>query len=330
MNPPSNIVDIYKSQGWNDEAAIRGDIAAGGWKSKVPNSGGGASGGSSAPTAPSIQEFSDKAYAPADEALKQYVMALRGQRQPLDVYGELEQAAGLPGMKATAATLREQIGNLEDTIKRVEPNVNATTKESYVTEAQRAGMIEARQKPLIENLGTLTTGLGRISEGISAASADLGTRMQLYLQGQEQALKPLEIQLAAASEKAARQVTGFTADVQNKLTSLMAEWNRNNELDDQKTEQAFQALQSEKSYAQELAKMVEQSKLNVSEYQQKKVIDNKSTGTSGGSAKYYDPNAGKSSTTGLKSPPMSAPVGTVTEYPAGSGIYWTSTGNGWN
>ena len=36
MQPPSNIVDIYKSQGWNDLDAINADIKAGGWTSKVP------------------------------------------------------------------------------------------------------------------------------------------------------------------------------------------------------------------------------------------------------------------------------------------------------
>uniref|UniRef100_A0A6M3KU32 Uncharacterized protein n=1 Tax=viral metagenome TaxID=1070528 RepID=A0A6M3KU32_9ZZZZ len=33
--PPANIVDLYKAQGWNNEASIKADIAAGGWKSKV-------------------------------------------------------------------------------------------------------------------------------------------------------------------------------------------------------------------------------------------------------------------------------------------------------
>lgn len=52
--PPSNIVDIYKSQGWNDTAAINADIAAGGWQGKVPaGGGGGSSGGLNLPAPPS-------------------------------------------------------------------------------------------------------------------------------------------------------------------------------------------------------------------------------------------------------------------------------------
>lgn len=36
MQPPGNIVEIYKKQGWNNKEAIDADIAAGGWQSKVP------------------------------------------------------------------------------------------------------------------------------------------------------------------------------------------------------------------------------------------------------------------------------------------------------
>ena len=57
IQPPSDmpsmddLINIYKRQGWADEAAIRADIAAGGWKNKIPvlgetSSGGGAGGGS--------------------------------------------------------------------------------------------------------------------------------------------------------------------------------------------------------------------------------------------------------------------------------------------
>lgn len=35
MPPRDQLVNLYKAQGWNDEAAINADINAGGWKSKV-------------------------------------------------------------------------------------------------------------------------------------------------------------------------------------------------------------------------------------------------------------------------------------------------------
>lgn len=40
MPPIDQLVALYKQQGWTDDAAIMGDINAGGWKSKVPNGGG--------------------------------------------------------------------------------------------------------------------------------------------------------------------------------------------------------------------------------------------------------------------------------------------------
>lgn len=36
-----SLIQIYRSQGWNDDAAIRADIAAGGWQGKVGGNGGG-------------------------------------------------------------------------------------------------------------------------------------------------------------------------------------------------------------------------------------------------------------------------------------------------
>jgi len=35
-----SLIEMYKKQGWTDEAAIKSDIAAGNWKSKVPSTGG--------------------------------------------------------------------------------------------------------------------------------------------------------------------------------------------------------------------------------------------------------------------------------------------------
>lgn len=222
---------------------------------------------------PSVLDYTEKAYAPADEALKSYVMAMRGQQKPLDVYSQLETEAGLPQMKKTASTLRENIGNLEDTIRRVEPNISATTRNSLVTEGQRAGMVEARQKPLLQNLGTLTTGLGRIEQGITAASQGIDTKTGLFIKGQEQELQPYQVELTAMQDRAARMVSGFTADNQNNLQVLLAKWNRQNELNDREVDQAFELLKLEKGYNNEISKMKEQTTQDVSQYKQQKVID---------------------------------------------------------
>lgn len=292
--------DILKSKfGFNDPNVINGILNDPGQVArytKEMDGGSGSSGGGSVDlNVPSIAEYTDKAYAPADEALKAYVMALRGQKNPLDVYNELETAAGLPQMKETASTLRGQIGSLEDTIRRVEGDVNASTGQSLVTEAQRRGMVTAKQQPLLENLNTLTTGLGRIEQGISAASSDIGTKTGLFVQGQEQALKPYEVQVTALQDRAARLVSGFTADTQNQLTTLMAKWNRSNELTDKETDQAFELLKLEKNYNNEIEKMKQQSTIDLAEYKAKKGIDNSGNGTPSNINSYYD----SSSTPGI-------------------------------
>lgn len=258
-------------KGWDTNSAWEDFKVTGGQKGYGGSAGGGSV--NPLPAPPSILEFSDKAYAPADAALKEYVMSLRNQQQPLDVYKQLEDAMGLPSMKKTAGTLREQIGSLEDTIRRVEPNVQATTKESLVTQGQQEGMIAERRRPLMENLGVLGTALGRVTEGISAATADLGTRVSLFMEGQKQALKPFEVQLAAMNDRAARQVTGFSADVENQLSVTMANWERQNELSDQETERAFELLKIEKNYQNTLGELIKKSELEFEQYKDKQPID---------------------------------------------------------
>lgn len=302
----ANIPGYSGYDSWNDEASAMADFKATGGKGKeTPGSGGG-----DLPSAPSILDFTEKAYAGSDNALKEYVMAMRGQRNPLDVYSELETAAGLPQKRATASTLREQVGSLEDTIRRVEGNVNATTTESYVTEGQRAGMIEARRKPMIEDLSYLATGLGRVEQGIAADMQGLDTKTNLFLKGQENELKPYELQYTAENDRAARLVTGFTADAQNNLQIMMAKWNRQNQLDDREVDQAFELLKMEKGFQQEFDKMQEQSKMSLDEYiakqpidlstyEKQKQIDQKYKTSSGGgvvdTSSYYGGSSGNSS-----------------------------------
>jgi len=283
--------------GWGAAEADADFAATGGAGKGASGGSSGGNGGNPLPAPPSIAEYSDKAYAPADEALKEYVMQLKSQEKPLDVYGQLETAMGLPSMKKTASTLREQIGGLEDTIRRVEPQVQATTRESLVTQGQQEGMIAERRRPLIDDLGVLGTALGRVSQSITAATADLGTRVSLFMEGQKQALKPYEVQLAALNDRAARQVTGFSADVENQLSVARANWERNNFLDDRQVEEAFELLKIEKNYQNELSKLIKTSEQEMSTYEKKKQVDQKyKVGTEAyDTTRYYEDNGSSGS-----------------------------------
>lgn len=280
-------------QGWGDTEA-RADFTATGGQD---TGGGGGNEFINPADIPSSLDFVMEQEKPIEEAFKEYAMTVRGQKPPLDIYQELETAAGLPQQKKIASTLREQIGSLEDTIRRVEPQVQATTKQSLVTQGQQEGMIAERRRPLMENLGTLGTALGRITQGISATIADLGTKAGLVFKGQEQQLEPLKMRLSLMQDRAARFISGFNSDKETRLSLLLDEVSRNRQLNDMDRTEAFELIKLENSYNRELSKLQKQSELDLALYTGKKEADKKygTTGTTDWTQYFTDNNVDISS-----------------------------------
>ena len=269
MEPPSNITDIYKSQGWNDDVAIKADIAAGGWKGKVPQ--GNTSGINYQP--PSSLDFAKQAQAPIDESFKQYAMGVRAQAKPIDIFTQMEEQAGLPQQRKVAATLREGIGNLEDTIKGVKAQVEGTSRESLLTESQRQQLVTAKQQPLLERLSEISTSLGRAQEGITAASQDIAQRTSLVMQGQDRETQLYAKQLDMETDKAARLQTAFDKDSENELQMYLTQLQRGWQLEDKDVERAFTLMLDEQDYNQVLTQQRIKSAQDLESYEAKKKID---------------------------------------------------------
>lgn len=291
---------------------------------------------------PSVYDFATGLEGPISDAYRDYIMALRGQPLPLDVYTQLETAAGIPGMKATATTLREQIGSIEDTIKRVDPTIAATTRESMVTEGQREKMSMAGKKPLLERLGELTTGLGRVEQGIQAGMQDLATKVSLFMQGQDQQLEPFRIGIQAMTDRASRLIAAYGIDAQNQFEAYLANIRRGWDLSDQEREEAFKLLESENKYRQLLETTAAGAGIPLTGDESNDDLLNLIGGaaaeelrisreTSGGETNWWDafntggsgwsivPNESASGSQTMSPPPMSAKPGTVQEY---NGFVW--------
>ena len=189
-----------------------------------------------------------------DRAFQDYALAQRSQAKPLDLYTQFEEQAGLPQMRQTASTLRGAIGNVEDAIKRVEPDVSLRSRNSLVTEAQRRGMVSAGQAPLQERLGELSTGLGRVQQGIDATTQDLGTKVGLVMQGQQIDRETFKMNLDLMINRSAQLISGFTGDRQVRMDFLMdklnrmrtladTEWQELNELNRMKIQHSYQMEQ---------------------------------------------------------------------------------------
>src|SRR3990167_8536113 len=81
-----------------------------------------------------VDFLKSQAFPLTDVAYEEYKTQQQGQTKPIQLYTEAEEAAGLPGMRKTASTLRGAIGNVEDALKRVEPDVSLRSQQSLVTE----------------------------------------------------------------------------------------------------------------------------------------------------------------------------------------------------
>jgi len=251
-------------QGW-DPASAQAD-----WQAKGENmatleqtrgvtpSGGGATstgryvGGVDESQIPSTLDYIEKLNTTEDTAFQDLVMAMKARKSPLDVYTGLEEAAGLPAMKSSAISLSKSINDIEDTLEMIEPDVSAKSRESLMTEAQRRAVVSKEKEPFREKLTKLSTNLGRLKDLIGLTGTEIGTKANLYMQGEEMKLEPIKLQYQALVDRNARLLTGFTSDKQTKLEILMDKINRQRELSDQEWQLANQLSSEQRSYLKQL------------------------------------------------------------------------------
>lgn len=240
------------------------------YANKNKGGGGSSGGGGGAPAAPTFDPkpyndllanlpsaagFATSLNAGEDSAFSDYLKYLSSQDSPLDFYTKASEANGVPALRKTQSTLQGQIYDLEDTLRRIEPDVTATTGESIVTDAQRRGIVTTRQKPVIENLGWLGQSLGRVSDAVTKGNEQALTLTDLQGQGVARTSDAYKTNLQIKSEQAARAMTGFTTDVQNTLDITLRKIARGEAVSDQQYQQAYDAWKLEKTYQLEMDKL---------------------------------------------------------------------------
>lgn len=177
-----------------------------------------------------------------DNAYNDYLHTVQSQPTSVDFYNQQLNAAGVPQLQKTSSTLQGQIFNLEDTLKRVEPNVTATTGNSLVTDAQRQGLVAAQQKPLNEQLGTLGTAEGRITDAITQGKADALSLTNLNSADQQKLVDAYKEKLTLAQSQGDRALQAFTSDITNTLNVTLAKIQRGEAVSDTEAANAFALL----------------------------------------------------------------------------------------
>ncbi len=196
--------------------------------------------------------------APGSQVLSEQTEFIRGQAQPIDVFTQFEQEAGLPEKRRLATDLRGQVFDLEDTISRVKGTVEGTSRESLLTQSQKDQLIREKKQPLLEQLGEFTTNLGRLEQSINISAQDVLTKTSLVREGVDRETQLFQSRIDFESEKAARLQTGFTQDIETSLEFILAKIKRGQEISDQERAEAFAWLTSEREFKNTLIEMREQ------------------------------------------------------------------------
>ena len=239
-------------QGWGQNEALADYNATGGsGKGGSSNS----ASGLDISSIPSTQSYVQGQFAGEDPYIKAITDKYASAEKPLDIYTRLENEAGVPQLRTTAGNLMKEVGNVEDILSGIEPDVAARTRESLVSEAMRRGLVQSKSEPWMEKLTKLGTGLGRVMEGLSLARQDIGTKVSLAMQGLEQELKPLEFAYSVKVDRNARLLSGFTDDKQTALDNLIRNWTRSNTISDRDYLTMQDLASEEKKYLQSLQKI---------------------------------------------------------------------------
>jgi len=303
------------------------------------NNGGG--GGASMPSAPSFdpkpyddllkslpsaKDFAAGLDSRENDVFGNYFKTAREQPKPLELFDMMSESAGVPQLRKSQSSLQGTIYDIEDSLRRLEPDINARTQNSVVTESQRRGMLTSAQKPIMENYGWLNQSLGRISGALAETQKDVTQRVGYALEGFRMELEPYKEQLSLVVTQNARAMTGFSTDRQTTLDVLLAKIGRQEKVTDQEFTAARELAIKEADYLQAIK--LQQNTFNQPNNQIVDVGGNKvlidmntgrtivnlggKTATTGGNGKdYYN-----------QEPQYSAPAGTIM-----NGYY--STGVGW-
>lgn len=202
---------------------------------------------------PKAGDVAKTASANENSALGDYFGYMKSQPSPLDFYNKAQTDAGIPQMRATQKTLQGQIYDMEDSLRRIEPDVSANTSNSLVTDAQRRGVVQARSLPIQTNLGWQTQSLGRVSSAISDANSQALNLTNLNQQGVSQMADLYKQKLQLATTQGSRALQALSADVSNIVNITLAKLKRGEQVSDQEAQNAFDLLKIQKQADAEAA-----------------------------------------------------------------------------
>jgi len=184
-----------------------------------------------------------------EESLFQKFETAQAGQEPLSTaYERMSTEQGIPGLTAQLSTVRGEVAKTGDLLDRLEEDINARTTGQLLSEPQRRRLLASEETPLRTQLGRLVTGQAEASGQLSTALQLVGNKMTYFTAEQQRQIQPILARISAFSDRAAREMSGFTEGLQDQLSLILAKIQRGQQLADQDWQQASDWSKMERQF----------------------------------------------------------------------------------
>ena len=167
----------------------------------------------------------------------EYETRLGGQEKLSNAFKRLSNETGLTDYS-------QKVGNIRDRLDRLDGDVTARTTGTFTTEGQRSRTVGAEARPLEDDLG-------RFSFAKAEASNLVNNQLNFLGQDQQNELRGVQNRMSQFSERAAREITGYTAAKTNELNLLLNKMQRQQSLSDREYARAEQLAAEERDFSRQ-------------------------------------------------------------------------------
>jgi hypothetical protein len=161
----------------------------------------------------------------------------------------------IPQLRESVQSGQEAMAGLASQIKAMPGQVAGTTRESMVTEGQRAGMVQSKQAPLIEGYQGIAGTTSQLAGVLSQNEQNMNSAMQMEIAQQKKDLEPWEWKYDLDKVMQAREFAGWSTQSQMELQRLQSNQQAGVQVSEgEKNRQAQLEMQKQK-YEQTLQSM---------------------------------------------------------------------------
>ena len=172
--------------------------------------------------------------------------------EPLDILRKrLAGELGIPELQEQLDPLRQQSLRLGQTLLDVPEEIAGRTRGAVITEAQRKALESARGAGLEKQLRDVAIAQEFFAGQLTGARGELTEQLGVTQTQREFDLRAFGAEADLVNTRLARELTGFTTDLQREFEAIIGDITRAEQLSDDKVQRAFELAKLEKSAALE-------------------------------------------------------------------------------